>query len=198
MGTSSRGARMPPTSTDRITLTGSHRRALKRLVRAGRTEQRLVTRAKIVLAAAEGQPNARIARSLRVCEDTVRKWRHRWCAAPELASLADAPRSGRRPTFTAVQVAQVKALACTPPEDVGCRWRGGRARSWPARSSTPGSARRSHRPRCVGGCPRTRSSPGSTDRGSSSPTPTSPPRPTACWTSTTARGTASRCGTTST
>ena len=110
---------MPPTSTDRITLTGSHRRALKRLVRAGRTEQRLVTRAKIVLAAAEGQPNARIARSLRVCEDTVRKWRHRWCAAPGLASLADARRSGRRPTFTAVQVAQVKAMACTPPDGRG-------------------------------------------------------------------------------
>ncbi len=62
----------------------------------------------MVLAAAQGQPNARIAASLRVCEDTVRKWRHRWCAAPGLTSLADAPRSGRRPTFTAVQVARVK------------------------------------------------------------------------------------------
>ena len=36
---------MSPTSTDRITLTGSQRRALKRLIRAGRTEQRLVTSA---------------------------------------------------------------------------------------------------------------------------------------------------------
>lgn len=39
---------------DRITLTGAQRRELRRLVRSGRTEQRLVTRAKIVLAAAEG------------------------------------------------------------------------------------------------------------------------------------------------
>lgn len=116
---------MPPASVDRITLTGSQRRALKGLVRAGRTEQRLVTRAGIVLAAAEGQPNARIATWFRVCEDTVRKWRHRWWAAPGLASLADAPRSGRRPTFTAVQVAQVKAIACTPPGEAGLplsRW----------------------------------------------------------------------------
>jgi transposase len=116
---------MPPVSAGRITLTGSQRRVLKRLVRAGRTEQRLVTRAGIVLAAAEGQPNARIAASLRICEDTVRKWRHRWCAAPGLASLADAPRSGRRPTFTAVQVARVKAIACTPPGEAGLplsRW----------------------------------------------------------------------------
>lgn len=114
---------MPP--ADRITLTGSHRRALGRLVRAGRTEQRLATRAKIVLAAAEGLSNARIAASLRVCEDTVRKWRSRWCAAPGVASLGDAERCGRPPKFTPVQVAQVKAAACAPPADAGLplsRW----------------------------------------------------------------------------
>jgi homeodomain-containing protein/DDE superfamily endonuclease len=116
---------MSTTSADRITLTGSQRRELKRLVRAGRTEQRLVTRAEIVLAASVGESNAAIARSLGICEDTVRKWRHRWCVAPGVASLGDAKRSGRRPTFTPVQVARVKALACTPPDDAGlplARW----------------------------------------------------------------------------
>jgi len=116
---------MSTTTADRITLTGSQRRELKRLVRAGRTEQRLVTRAEIVLAASVGESNAAIARSLGICEDTVRKWRHRWCAAPGVASLGDAKRSGRRPTFTPVQVARVKALACTPPDDAGlplARW----------------------------------------------------------------------------
>jgi transposase len=110
---------------DRIPLTGSQRRALCRLVRSGRTEQRLVTRARIVLAAAEGQPNARIAAMLGVCEDTVRKWRRRWCAAPGVASLGDAERSGRPPLFTPVQVAQLKAAACAPPADAGLalsRW----------------------------------------------------------------------------
>ena len=116
---------MSPTSTDRITLTGSQHRELTRMTRAGRTEQRLVTRAEIVLAAAAGESNAQIARRLRICEDTVRTWRHRWCAAPGVASLADAKRSGRRPKFTAVQVARVKAMACTPPRDTGLplsRW----------------------------------------------------------------------------
>src|SRR6478735_1452724 len=93
---------MSTTSADRITLTGSQRRELKRLVRAGRTEQRLVTRAEIVLAASVGESNAAIARSLSICEDTVRKWRHRWCVVPGVASLGDAKRSGRRPTFTPV------------------------------------------------------------------------------------------------
>ena len=116
---------MSPSCPDRITLTGSQRRALARLVRAGRTEQRLVTRSQIVLAAAEGQSTARIAASLRVCEDTVRKWRRRWCAAPGVASLHDAQRCGRPPVFSAVQVANVKAAACTPPADAGLpmsRW----------------------------------------------------------------------------
>ena len=116
---------MSPSCPDRLTLTGSQRRALARLVRAGRTEQRLVTRAEIVLAAAEGQSTARIAAALRVCEDTVRKWRRRWCAAPGVASRRDAQRCGRPPVFSAVQVAKVKAAACTPPADAGLpmsRW----------------------------------------------------------------------------
>jgi len=62
---------MPMTSPDRIVLTDTQRGELDRLVRAGRTAQRLAQRAGIVLAAAEGQPNARIATSLGICEDTA-------------------------------------------------------------------------------------------------------------------------------
>ena len=143
---------MSPTSSDRITLTGAQR--LTRMTRAGRTEQRLVTRAKIVLAAAGGESNAQIARWLGICEDTVRKWRRRWCAAPGAASLADAKRSGRRPKFTAVQVARVKAMACTPPRDNGLplsRW------SCPElaeQAITNGIARRYRQRPSAGGCPR--------------------------------------------
>ena len=116
---------MPTTSPDRIALTNTQRRDLDRLVRAGRTEQRLALRAGIVLAAADGESNVQIAAALGVCDDTVRKWRHRWCAAPGVSSLGHAKRSGRRPVFTPVQVAQVKALACAPPKDAGVplsRW----------------------------------------------------------------------------
>jgi transposase-like protein len=116
---------MSPTSPDRIELTETQRRELDRVVRAGRTEQRLALRAGVVLAAAEGQPNARIAAALGVCEDTVRKWRRRWCAAGGVSSLADAKRCGRRPVFTPVQVAQIKAVACQPPKASGLalsRW----------------------------------------------------------------------------
>jgi hypothetical protein len=75
-------------------------------------------RAAIVLAAAAGQASAGIARELRVCTDTVRKRRRRF-AAGRLAGLADAPRSGRPPVFTAADRAEVVALACALPAESG-------------------------------------------------------------------------------
>ena len=116
---------MSPSSPDVIILTDAQRHELRRLVRAGRTPQRLVARARIVLLAAEARSNEAIAKIVGHCVDTVRKWRHRWAANPGTASLGDAKRSGRRPRFTPVQVAQVKALACTPPADAAVpisRW----------------------------------------------------------------------------
>ncbi|MGH3503255.1 MAG: IS630 family transposase [Nocardioidaceae bacterium] len=110
-----------------IELTDADRQQLQRVVRAGTSAQRLVTRARIVLLAAVGQPNLVIAGGLGLSVDTVRKWRRRWCRGPGLASLGDAKRSGRPPKFSPVQVAQVKALACQPPETVGValsRWSG--------------------------------------------------------------------------
>ena len=107
---------MPVSSPDVIELSAADRVELSRLIRAGTTEQRLVTRARIVLLAAAGQPNCLIAEALGVSVDTVRKWRRRWCRDPGRTSLGDAKRSGRPPKFSPVQVAQVKALACQPPE----------------------------------------------------------------------------------
>ena len=62
---------MPMTSPDRIVLTDTQRGDLDRLVRAGRTEQRLALRARIALLAADGLPNARIAASLDICPDVA-------------------------------------------------------------------------------------------------------------------------------
>jgi transposase len=94
--------------------------------RAGRSEHRDVVRARIVLAAAGGAGNEAIAAEVGVHVDTVRKWRRRFAAAG-LAALVDLPRTGRPRRFTPVQVAQVKALACTLPGESGVplsRWSG--------------------------------------------------------------------------
>ena len=71
-----------------------------------------------MLDAARGLSNAAIARRCAVTVDTVRKWRGRF-AAEGLDGLADRARSGRPPTFTPVQVAEVKALACQLPAQTG-------------------------------------------------------------------------------
>ncbi len=95
-------------------------------IRAARTERRDLLRARIVLAAAAGQPNAVIAAALAVHVDTVRKWCNRFTQGG-LAGLADLPRSGRPKLSTDVQAAQVKAMACELPADSGLplsRWSG--------------------------------------------------------------------------
>ena len=107
-----------------VDLTDRDRETLQARVRAATTAQRDVLRARIVLAAADGEANAQIGRDLEVCVDTVRKWRRRYCA-DGLEGLRDRPRPGRPPVFTPVEVAGVKALACSEPSDHGlplARW----------------------------------------------------------------------------
>jgi hypothetical protein len=56
--------------------------------------------------------------------DTVRTWRGRF-AVGGLPALADRKRSGRPASFTVLQVAEVKALACQLPAETGTsspRW----------------------------------------------------------------------------
>jgi transposase len=102
------------TSPFAVTLSVTEYESLTRLTRQATAPARAVLRARIVLAAARRETNASIARGLGVSVDTVRKWRRRF-AAERLAGLRDRARSGRPRVFSAVQVAQVKALACEPP-----------------------------------------------------------------------------------
>lgn len=81
-------------------------------------------RARIVLAAADGWPNAAIARKLAITEDTVRRWRGRF-AAERVPGLEDRPRAGRPRIYSDVAAAEVKAMACALPAETGvplARW----------------------------------------------------------------------------
>lgn len=103
---------------------GSIRRLLIGRSRGQKTPYRDKIRARIVLLAAREWPNTRIAAQVGVAVDTVRTWRGRF-AAEGLAGLVDRPRSGRPSRFSAVQVAQVKSLACQRPADTDAplaRW----------------------------------------------------------------------------
>jgi transposase len=117
---------MPTPSPCQIVLSGDEQAVLIARARSARGPYRDRLRAAIVLAAAAAQDNAAIATQMGVCTDTVRKWRRRF-AEGRLAGLADAPRSGRPPVFTAADRAEVVALACALPAESGVplsKWSG--------------------------------------------------------------------------
>ena len=101
-----------------IILSADEHHELTSRARGARAAHRSVVRARIILAAAEGVSNARIAADFALHVDTVRKWRRRFWQR-RLDGLADLPRSGRPRVFSAVQVAEVKALACELPAESG-------------------------------------------------------------------------------
>jgi transposase len=109
-----------------VTLTAAERKTLKKRARGTKTPFRDRLRAQIVLAAARGRDNARIAAELRTHVDTARKWRGRF-AARRLAGLQDLPRAGRPRRISAADRAAVVALACQLPAATGVplsRWTG--------------------------------------------------------------------------
>ena len=81
-----------------IVLTDEDRDQLEALVRRRTAEHRMVLRARIVLAATDGEENARIAERLEVALNTVIKWRKRFFEEG-MEGLADRKRSGRPRTF---------------------------------------------------------------------------------------------------
>src|SRR5271157_6090500 len=117
---------MPLPAAVPVTLTAAGRKTLKKRARGAKTCWRDRLRAQIVLAAARGRDNARIAAGLGVTADTVRKWRGRF-AERGLAGLEDLPRSGRPRRISAADRAAVVALACQLPAATGVplsRWTG--------------------------------------------------------------------------
>jgi transposase len=115
---------LPVVAARPIVLRAAERERLKLMAYGHKTEYRLRTRAQVVLHAARGRSNARIARETGLHLDTVRCWRGRF-AEHGLGGLRDRERSGRPPSFTALQAAQVKALACQLPAETGvplARW----------------------------------------------------------------------------
>jgi transposase len=76
-----------------IELSVEERSELERLARARLTAQALAMRARIVLAAADGDTNVRIAERLGVFKGTVGRWRERY-ALHRLDGLYDEPRPG--------------------------------------------------------------------------------------------------------
>ena len=103
--------RVRPMTTEELTTLGRRARA--------RTEPaRRVERAKIIWLAHQGQRVPAIAEELGLSQDTVRLWLKRF-NAHGLDGLADQPRSGRPPTYTAEEIGAVIGAALTKPAALG-------------------------------------------------------------------------------
>jgi hypothetical protein len=121
-----------------IDLTDEQHALLEGLARSRETTHSLVRRAQMVLRAADGEPNQRIAQALGLNEDCIGQWRRRWVNAHDtLAALAghpkrlraaiedvlsDRPRSGSPGDFTPEQICQIIALACEAPPPPLTHW----------------------------------------------------------------------------
>ena len=107
-----RGRPMAPLALD-----GAERETLEQWTRRSKTAQALALRSRIVLACADGRSNTAVAAELRVCVDTVGKWRSRFLEQ-RLDGLLDQPRSGRPRMIDDADVERVIALTLeTTPKD---------------------------------------------------------------------------------
>jgi len=97
------------------------RHILQAIVRASTSEQRAVTRARIVLRSADGAPIEHIAQEVGVALMTVRLWRRRYTEAG-LDGLSDAPRPGHPPTYTRADRDRLVALTMGPPPEGTTHW----------------------------------------------------------------------------
>jgi putative transposase len=117
---------MPKRATE-VILSEKEQEGLLQITKRHRSEQQVVLRARIVLAAAQGTSNVQIARKLDTSLDTVRLWRDRWVGLQGIdletlsltERLQDAPRPGVKPKFSAEQRCQMAALACETPAQTG-------------------------------------------------------------------------------
>lgn len=100
-----------------LALSPEQRRTLEAWVRGRNTPQTKALRAQIVLMAAEGVPNNRIARDLETSRPTVILWRSRFQAGGTTALAEDALGRGRKRSISAAKVkAVVEATLHTRPK----------------------------------------------------------------------------------
>ena len=115
---------------------------LKSIINSGKTEKRIVERARFIVRMGAGIPNTRIAKEFGVQNNTIRKWRKRWlegeaCLHQIVAQvvgekektkalkeqvqkiLQDKERPGTPMTYTAEQYCQVLQVALEAPSQSG-------------------------------------------------------------------------------
>jgi transposase len=104
-----------------IILQTEEKEKLQSWVRSGKTEQRMVTRARIILDAAQGKGTNEIAEALKLWPAQVSKWRKRF-AAEGMGGLFDRPREGKPRRYTDKNEQQILAVLDQEPPEGHANW----------------------------------------------------------------------------
>ena len=119
-----------------VTLDDDERQQLEDLLHSGTHATRKVTRARILLKAAEGAEDSAIAAALSVGRATVERTRQRF-VEESLGALTERPRTGAPPRLTGKGAAHLIAVTFSPAP--AGRERCGGAEAWPRSSPRPRS-----------------------------------------------------------
>src|SRR6202140_5783629 len=106
-----------------IHLTDEEAKTLMEWTRKGKSENRLVERARIVLLANAGQTNQQIAKALHTRTARVSKWRQRF-GAKRMKGLGDAARSGKPAKYDQTTEKRVLTLLDEPAPKGYSQWNG--------------------------------------------------------------------------
>jgi transposase len=104
-----------------VTLSDEEREQLEQLLHSGTHATRKVTRARILLKAAEGWQDGAIATALTVGRATVERTRQRF-VEEGLGALEERPRPGTQPKLDAKAEARLIAEACSDAPEGRKRW----------------------------------------------------------------------------
>jgi putative transposase len=104
-----------------VEVTDDERARLEDLTRRGAASARRIRRARVLLLAAAGLPDRRVAEGAGCCVATVANPRRRF-AAERLGALEERPRPGAAPALDGRATATLVGLACTTPPLGRAKW----------------------------------------------------------------------------
>lgn len=105
-----------------LPISAEQRQTLESWIAARKTPQRLVLRAQIILKAAAGAANHRIARELNTSRPTVLLWRQRFQSGGAVALTEDAPGRGRKTRISPEKVKEIVQATLHQKPSAATHW----------------------------------------------------------------------------
>jgi transposase len=105
-----------------VQLSPDDRQHLEQMISRGKTSARVITRARILLKAADGANDEQVVDALGTSRATVERIRRRFATEGLDAAVKDKPQKGRPRALSSKQAAHLIAIACSPAPDGHDHW----------------------------------------------------------------------------